>query len=186
MKIRFCEFCGNVLRDEPSCCDICGCALVQEVDEDAFNDPDFPWPFEPVLELCLRIQGRGRRICFDGTHSVYHLWDGLHTAYENRVLYFRTRKDEMELAEFPEGRQLTGFRLLEPGDLINCAHTRFSVYWYAEADPELSEDTDALEVTYQGSFQIEDCPKKEWGNVLGWLLATTPAAKADDGWTYDI
>lgn len=186
MKIRFCEFCGNVLRDEPEYCDICGSRLTQEVDEALFNDPEFPWPFEPVLSVCLRIQGQDRNIRFSGTHSLYHLWSGLHEVYEDMALYFRTRHDEMELAAFPEGCVMEEFRLMEPGDLINCRHSRFSFYTFSEADPELGLEPGTMEMTYQGSFVIEDCPEKQWGNVLGWLLATRPAPRPDTGWSYDI
>lgn len=186
MNIRFCEFCSNVLRDEPTHCDLCGARLIQEVSEEQFNDPGNPWPFVPVSALCLRIQGQPRTIRFSGTHSVYHLWTALHECYENMTLCYRFRKDELELASFPAGSQDPDFKPLDPGALLNCKYRKFSFYTYQEADPEVDEIPGEMEMTYHGSFEIEDCPPKSWGNVLGWLVATTPRPEPDNHWTYDI
>lgn len=186
MNIRFCEFCSSVHRDESTHCPACGSRLIQEVTEEQFNDPTNPWPFTPVDTLCLRIQGQPRLICFSGTHSLYHLWSRLHEKYDATCLCFRARKNEMELVGFPDGTCPADYRHLEPGDLINCAHWKFSFYTYEEADPEVTPDDEEMEMLYQGSFEIADCPKKEWGNVLGWLVATAPCPRPDDAWTYDI
>ena len=81
MSIRFCEFCSTVHHAETTCCPHCGARLIQSAPEDYFNDPANAWPFMPVNEFCLRIQGQPRKIIFNGTHSVYHLWTALHDAY---------------------------------------------------------------------------------------------------------
>lgn len=185
MNIRFCEFCSTVLRDEPSHCTVCGARLVQEVSEEQFNDPGNPWPFVPVDALCLRIQGQPQTIRFSGTHSVYHLWSLLHEAYDRMELCFRPRKEEMELVWFPEGQRPGDYRVLDPGALLNCKYRKFSFYTYQEADPEVAQE-DELEQIYHGSFEVEDCPPKLWGNVLGWLAATGPRPAPENGWTYDI
>lgn len=186
MSIRFCEFCSSVLRDGETHCPECGARLIQEVTEEQFNDPANPWPFEPVETLCLRIQGQPRLLVFSGTHSVYHFWSRLHGAYDAMNLCFRPRKDELELVEFPAGQRPDDYRILEPGDLINCKFRKFSFYTFEEVEPEMAEEPGETETIYQGSVEINDCPRKEWGNVLGWLAATVPCPKPDDAWTYDI
>lgn len=186
MNIRFCEFCSNVLRDESTHCPVCGARLTQEVTEEQFNDPANPWPFMPVSELCLRIQGLPRIIRFSGTHSVYHLWSLLHQEYDAMHLCCRVRKEEMELTGFHDDRCPEGFRVLEPGMLINCKHRKFSFSTYQAVDPELALEPGEMELEYQGSFEIEDCPPKLWGNVLGWLVATAPRPVPENSWTYDI
>lgn len=186
MNIRFCEFCSTVHPDASTHCPECGARLIQEVAEAQFNDPANPWPFVPVDRLCLRIQGRERNICFSGTHSVYHLWSRLHSEYEAMNLYCRTRKDEMELMAFPDEETHDDYRLLEPGILLNCKVRKFSFYTFEKADPEVAPESGELEKTYHGSFEISDCPRKEWGNVLGWLVATAPCPRAEEQWTYDI
>lgn len=186
MSIRFCEFCSTVHRKDASFCPDCGARLMQSVPETQFNDPGNPWPFVPVNRLCLRIQGQPRTIRFSGTHSVYHLWSLLHSHFDSRSLYCRDRKGELELAVFPQGTQVTAFRLLDPGMLLNCAHRRFSCYAYYAADPQSASAAGELEMTYHGSFEIADCPDKALGNVLGWLVGTAPRPAADSDWTYDI
>ncbi|MBQ8237223.1 MAG: hypothetical protein IJZ39_03635 [Oscillospiraceae bacterium] len=186
MNIRFCEFCSSVNRDGATHCPECGARMIQEVTQEQFNDPANPWPFDPVDTLCLQIQGRPRLIVFSGTHSVYHLWSQLHAEYDAMRLFFRTRKDEMELAGFPEGQCPEGYRLLDPGVLLSCKYRKFSFYTYEEEDPEVAAEPGEMEMIYQGSFEINDCPRKEWGNVLGWLAATAPCPRPDDQWTYDI
>ena len=186
MKVQFCEFCGTVIQEETDYCNVCGCHLAQAEDAERFNNPDCPWPFTPVLDITLRIQGCPRRVHFDGTHSLYHLWQGMSQCYNDRGLWFRVRKDEVELASFPEGRALKEFRLLEPGDILNCTNTRFSCYSYDAPDPELGLDNDTLVMTYQGTFDILDCPEKELSLVLGWLLSTGPKPRFLEGWVYDI
>lgn len=185
MSIRFCEFCSTVHPDGATHCPDCGARLIQAVPEEQFNDPGNPWPFVPVSRLCLRIQGQPRTLRFSGTHSVYHLWSLLHSHFDDLSLYCRVKKGELELATFPRGRQTGNFRLLDPGMLLGCTHRRFSVYSYQAADPEVSPGG-TLEMTYQGSFEIEDCPPHALGNVLGWLVGTAPRPEPDNGWTYDI
>ncbi|MBQ7229990.1 MAG: hypothetical protein IJX04_03740 [Oscillospiraceae bacterium] len=186
MSIRFCEFCSTVHPEELTHCPDCGARLIQEVEEAQFNDPANPWPFVPVDTLCLRIQGRPRTIRFSGTHSVYHLWSRLHSEYEAMRLCWRARKDEMELVGFPAGDCPEGHTLMDPGMLLGCKFRKFSFHTYEEADPEVAEEPGGMTMSYQGSFEIEDCPRKEWGNVLGWLMATAPRPAPDDQWTYDI
>ena len=99
MSIRFCEFCSTVHPEVTTHCPDCGALLVQTVSEEAFNDPNTPWPFTPIDGLCLEIQGKPRYVSFSGTHSIFHLWTELHNAYEEGCLYCRTKRDdEMELA----------------------------------------------------------------------------------------
>ena len=186
MMIQFCEFCGNVMREETDYCNICGCHLAQSVEDEKFNNPECPWPFTPVMDITLRIQGQPRRVHFDGTHSIFHLWRGMSHYYNEQALWFRVRKDEIELASFPEGKREEGFRILEPGDILNCYMSRFSCYGYDLPDPELGLEPDALVKTYQGTFDILDCPVKELPFVLGWLLATGPKPRFLEGWVYDI
>ena len=106
--------------------------------------------------------------------------------YNERALWFRVRKDEIELASFPKGKREEGFRILEPGDILNCYMSRFSCYGYDLPDPELGLEPDALVKTYQGTFDSLDCPVKELPFVLGWLLATGPEPRFLEGWVYDI
>lgn len=186
MNIRFCEFCSSVNRDGATHCPECGARMIQEVTQEQFNDPTNPWPFDPVDSLCLRIQGQPRIICFSGTHSVYHLWSRLHEAFDSMRLYFRTRKDEMELVGCPGDQRPDGCQLLDPGVLLNCGYRKFSFHTYEEADPEVALEPGEVEMIYQGSFEITDCPRKEWGNVLGWLAATAPCPRPEEQWTYDI
>ena len=187
MKIRFCEFCSNVVREDVEYCDICGGRLGQEVEEEQFNAPGSKWPFRPLEEITLRIQGQDRRIHFDGTHSVYHLWTELHRAYSDMNLWFRERnREEMELASFPAGQVREGFRLMEPGYMLNCTHSRFSCFTCSEPDPELAVGSDHLEVSYQASFQLLSCTARDIPCVLGWLLATAPRSGYDHGWLFEI
>ena len=186
MNIRFCEFCSSVHRDGETHCPACGARLIQEVTVEQFNDPANPWPFVPMDTLCLRIQGQPRHIVFSGTHSVYHLWSRLHEAYDAMCLCFRTRKEEMELVGFPAGQRPEGYSILEPSVLLNCAHRKFSFSSYEEAHPEVALEPDEKALIYQGSFEINDCPRKQWGNVLGWLAATVPCPRPDDEWTYRV
>ena len=92
----------------------------------------------------------------------------------------------MELVSFPEGRQLEDFRILEPGDILNCTTTRFSCYGHDLPDRELGLDADAMIKTYQGTFDILDCPPKDIPFVLGWLLSNGPEDRCLEGWVYDI
>ena len=186
MMIRFCEFCGNVVREEMERCDVCSCPLSQDVEEEQFNNSENPWPFTPVSGLSLRIQGQERHIRVEGTHSLYHLWRGMSRYYSERALWFRVRHEEMELVSFPEGRQLEDYRILEPGDILNCTITRFSCYGHTMPDPELGLEEDALIKTYQGTFDILDCPAKDIPFVLGWLLSNGPEPRFQEGWVYDI
>lgn len=185
-KVQFCEFCSTVIQEETDYCPVCGCHLAQAEDADRFNDPDRPWPFTPVKDITLRIQGCPRHIHFEGTHSLYHLWLEMHQYYDGQALWFRVRNDEVELASFPQGRQMEDFRLLEPGDILNCANTRFSFYTHHESDPELELDAGTLVKNYHGTFDILDCPAKDIPPVLGWLLATGPKPRFLEGWVYDI
>ena len=186
MNIRFCEFCSSINRDDATHCPECGARMLQEVTLEQFNDPANPWPFAPVNTLSLRIQGQPRLLVFNGTNSVYHFWSRLHEAYESMNLYYQTRKDEMELLEYREGQCPRGFKSLEPGDLINCKYRKFSFYTYEEADPEVALEPGEMAMAYHGSIEVGDCPRKQWGNVLGWLAATAPCPRPDDDWTYDI
>ena len=186
MLIQFCEFCGNVMREETDYCNICGCHLAQSEDADTFNNPDSPWPFKPVMDITLRIQGCPHKVHFDGTHSLFHLWRGMHRYYTAGALWFRIHHDEMELASFPEGRAPSDFRILEPGDILNCTVTHFSCYGNDVPDPELGLDPNSRVKTYQGSFDITDCPPRDLPLVLGWLLANGPEPHFLEGWVYDI
>ena len=184
--IQFCEFCSTVIREDTNYCNVCGCHLAQSVDEETFNNPEHPWPFTPVKDITLRIQGQPRHIHFDGTHSLFHLWRGMSRYYNEQALWFRVHYDEVELVSFPAGQQLDGYRILEPGDILNCTNTRFSCYGHTVPDAELGLDSDALIKTYQGTFDILDCPAKEIPLVLGWLLSNGPEDRFLDGWVYDI
>lgn len=186
MLIQFCEFCGNVMREETDYCNICGCHLAQSEDADTFNNPDSPWPFKPVMDITLRIQGQPHKVHFDGTHSIFHLWRGMHRYYTEGALWFRIHHDEMELASFPEGRAPSDFRILDPSDILNCTITHFSCYGNDVPDPELGLNPYTLVKTYQGSFDITDCPKKDLPLVLGWLLSNGPQPRFLQGWVYDI
>ena len=187
MKIRFCEFCSKVVQEDAEYCDICGCRLGQDVEEEIFNDAGNRWPFQPVNEITLRIQGQPRQICFDGTHSLFHFWTELYRAYSDRNLWFRERsREEMELVSFPEGHAREGFRLLDSSDILNCGHRRFSVFTCTRPDPELTVEPDAMEITYQASFHLPDCPDMDIPYVLGWLLATAPLPGYKSSWVYHI
>ena len=184
--IRFCEFCSTVHPAEATHCSDCGTRLIQAVSEAQFNDPANPWPFEPVSRLCLRIQGQPRYLNFSGTHSVYHFWSDLYDGFRSRTLCCRVRKGELELALFPGGNCPETYPRLTPDRLLNCWYRKFSFYTYQEPDPALNMAPGSLEMTYQGSFEIEGCPVRSWGNVLGWLVGTAPRPAPDNGWTYDI
>ena len=184
--IRFCEFCGNVVREEMARCAICGCGLTQEVTEEQFNAPGSPWPFTPRETITLSIQGNPRTIRFSGTHSLYHLWLGLHRTYAAMALQYRDRNGEMELAQFPAGRAPAEFRPLEPGVILNCRHRNFSICTYHDPDPELGLEPGSLEIHYQGSFELTDCPDRDIPYVLGWLLATVPCPNHRGNWIYRI
>ena len=41
-----------------------------------------------------------------------------------------------------------------------------------------------LEKSYQGSFEIQDCPDRFRKDILGWLAATEPRPELDNQWTY--
>lgn len=184
MNIRFCGFCSSISQDGADRCPVCGAQLMQEVAEELFNDPANPWPFQPLEQLCLRIQGQPRMIRFSGTHSVYHLWSQMHSAFESMTLYCHPRQDELELMSFPAGHRPDGWDLLEPGRLLNCAHRKFSFHTYQESDPAVALKPGEMVMEYQGSFELDDCPRKAWGNVLGWLVGTAPRPAPD--WTYEI
>lgn len=186
MSIRFCEFCSTVHPDAATHCPDCGAQLIQQVSEEYFNDPANPWPFEPVNRLCLLIQGKPRYVRFSGTHSVFHLWSVLHSAYDRMELCCHGKKEELELASFPKGRRPGDYEVLDPGRILNNVHRKFSLYTYQEADPEVSGEDGGLEMTYHGSFEIEDCPRKFWRDILGWLVATTPYPQVHNEWTYEI
>ena len=185
MKIRFCEFCSNVMREDVEYCTVCGCHIAQYVDDNQFNT-GCPWPFTPVDRITLRIQERPHTIDISGTHSLYHLWKFLTDNYTNMTLLYRIRKDEIELASFPEGSDTQDFLTLEPGDILNCAHRRFSCYSYDKADPELELEEGQLEMTYQGTFELTDCPERDIHAVLGLFLATGPKPRFLEGWVFDI
>ena len=184
--IQFCEFCSTVVREETDRCPACGCRMAQSADEETFNNPENPWPFARVMDITLRIMGQPRKLHFDGTHSLYHLWRGMSRHYNQQSLWYRIRHDEVELVSFPEGRQLEDFRILEPGDILNCTNTRFSCYGHDLPDRELGLDADAMVKTYQGTFDILDCPEKDIPFVLGWLLVNGPEDRFLEGWVYDI
>lgn len=186
MSIRFCAFCSTVHPDESTHCPDCGTRLIQEVAEEQFNDPGNPWPFVPVSQLCLRIMGQPYTIDFSGTHSVFHLWSLLHREYEQGRLYCRPRKEELELVSFPPDQCPDDFKILDPGRLLNCKHRKFSFSAYQEEDPEVALEPGEMDMLYHGNFEINDCPPKYWGNVLGWLAATEPYPEAENNWTYDI
>ena len=186
MKIRFCEFCSNVVKGE-TYCDICGCQLSQDVEEETFNNSKNPWPFTPVKDLTLMIQGEPRKIHFEGTHSLYHLLKEMNRGYSNLNMWYRLRgKDEMELATFHVGHALRNFRPLGPDEILNCTYRRFSFYVYAEPDPELGLPGDMMETTYQGTVDLVDCPDRDIPYMLGWILATAPKPRHADGWVYKI
>ena len=186
MMIQFCEFCSTVVKEETDRCPSCGCRMAQSVDEETFNNPENPWPFARVMDITLRIMGQPRHIHFDGTHSLYHLWRGMSGYYRDQALWYRIRHDEVELVSFPKGRQLEDFRILEPGDILNCTNTRFSCYGYDLPDPELGLEPGDMVKTYQGTFDILDCPDKDIPFVLGWLLSNGPEDRCLEGWVYDI
>ena len=186
MMIRFCEFCGNVVREERDCCEVCNCPLTQDVEEEQFNNSATPWPFKPADTLTLRIGGEARSIRVEGTHSLFHLWRGMSHYYREQSLWFRIHHDEVELASFPQGQHEEEFRILEPGDILNCTNTRFSCYGYDLPDPELGLEPGDMIKTYQGTFDILDCPAKDIPFVLGWLLVNGPEDRCLEGWVYDI
>lgn len=186
MSIRFCEFCSTVHSDDTTHCPDCGTRLIQSATEEYFNDSDNPWPFQPVSQFCLRIQGQPRTILFSGTHSVFHLWTALHSAYEQMCLCYRAKQGELELMSFPPERRPAEFRILDPAMLLNCKYHRFSLHTYGDIAPEMTEEPGENTMIYQGTFEIENCPPKAWGNVLGWLVATAPRPAPDTNWTYDI
>ena len=186
MSIRFCEFCSAVHTDEMTHCPVCGALLIQSVEEDYFNDSGNPWPFLPVNEFCLRIQGQPRKILFSGTHSVYHLWTALHNAYEQMHLCWRVKADEVELVAYPPELRPKDFQVLDPGMLLNCRYRLFTFETYEEVDPAIASEPGQMQLSFQGNIDIEDCPPKQWGNVLGWLVATAPRPAARKNWTYDI
>ena len=186
MMIRFCEFCGKIMQ-EAEYCSVCGCKLSQDVEEEQFNNPENPWPFTPVKDLTLRIQGQPRKIHVEGTHSLYHMWQEIHKAYmDNNVLFRMRGKDDIELAAFPAGRAREDFRLLEPGDILNCGHRHFSFYTLGDPDPELGQSTDLLEVNYHGTFDLLYCPDRDIPYLLGWFMGTAPQPRHEEGWVYDI
>ena len=184
MSIRFCEFCSTVHPDETTHCPDCGTRLVQTASEESFNDPDNPWPFEPVSSLYLQIQGKPRHLCFSGTHSVFHLWSVLHSEYSRRNLYCRVKADEMELVSYPEDQYPGGYELLGPAQILGNKHCKFSLYTYQESDPEVDFESDGLEMIYHGSLEIMDCPQRYWKDILGWLVATAPYTALENNWTY--
>ena len=184
MRIRFCEFCSTIHPDETTHCPDCGTRLAQTVREEDFNNPNNPWPFIPVSCIQLEIQGKPREIQFNGTHSVYHLWSELHNAYRSATLYFRENRDEIELARYPEGHCPDGFQRLDPVSIMASRHAKYSFYTYELGDPELSETQDALEMTYQGSFEIVNCPQRYWKDILGWMVATAPHNALEQNWHY--
>lgn len=186
MYIRFCEFCGTLSRDGSTHCPECGARMVQEATEERFSDLSQPMPFVSMNTICLRIQGRPRLIRFNGTLSVYHCWSLLHEKFETMRLYWRARKGEMDLVGFPEGQSQPDYRLLEPGDILNCKFRKFSFSTYEEADPDTALEPGELNKIHQCDFEIDGCPPKEWGNVLGWLVGTVPSPRPEAQWTYDI
>ena len=184
MSIRFCEFCSTVHPHETTHCSECGTRLVQTASEEYFNDPNNPWPFVPVSYLYVKIQGKPRTLRFSGTHSVFHLWKEMHTAYENGALYFRINGEEMELVSAPVGKRPSGYQQLDPLSLMECNHSLFSLYSYRQGDPELEEDENRLHRTYHGTFEIQDCPARFRKDILGWLAVTEPRPSPDNQWNY--
>lgn len=186
MSIRFCEFCSTVHPEVTTHCPDCGALLVQTVSEEAFNDPNTPWPFTPIDGLCLEIQGKPRYVSFSGTHSIFHLWTELHNAYEEGCLYCRTKRNEIELARYPEGKCPPDFQLLDPVKIMEIQESKYSLYTHHPGDLDLPGLEDGLEKTYQGSFEIIDCPQRYWKDILGWLAATKPYPAPNPNWTYPI
>ena len=186
MSIRFCEFCSTVHPDETTHCPDCGTRLVQTASEEDFNNPNNPWPFVPISYLHLEIQGKPRQVRFSGTHSVFHLWTEMHHAYRDMTLYFRENRDEMELVRYPKGHCPAGYQRLDPVRIMSSSHAKYSLYTYHSLDPVLTGAGDALEKTYQGSFEIVDCPKRYWRDILGWLVATVPHDALEENWHYTI
>ena len=184
--IRFCEFCSTVHPDEITHCPDCGTRLDQTVSEEYFNDPSNPWPFVRVGHLQLLIQGKPRHVRFSGTHSVYHLWRDLHDAYENGTLYFREKGEEIEMYSEPEGPCPEGYQILDPVAILSSHHCRFSFHAYQDVDSELEVEEGELTPTYQGSFEILDCPQRYWRDILGWLVATKPYPEMDNHWVYFV
>ena len=181
MNIHFCEFCSTVHPDEATHCPHCGTRLVQTTSEEDFNNPAKPWPFVPITSMQLVIQGKPRQILFSGTHSIYHLWAEMHGAYEAGMLYFRDKGEEWELISCPEGNHPADCRLLDPVAIMACNHSRFSLHTYVADDPDIAA---ALEKSYQGSFEILECPARFRRDILGWLAATQPRSELDNQWTY--
>ena len=186
MSIRFCEFCSTVHRDGATHCPDCGAPLAQDVSEEYFNDPGNPWPFVPISYLRVQIQGTSRSIRFEGTHSVFHLWSVLHSAYRQNALYFHERGEEMELAWYPDGQQPEDYRLLDPVAIMASKHHAFSLYAYQEGDHDAIIDRNTPAMMYHGSFEIEDCPEKYWRDILGFMVATEPRPELENNWTYVI
>ena len=186
MSVRFCEFCSSVHPKDATHCPLCGSPLLQSAPADDFNDGSNPWPFMPVSEFCLRIQGQPRKIIFNGTHSVYHLWTALHDAFQRRELCWQVKHGEMELVAYPTGLRPGDFHPVDPGMLLNCGYRQFTFHTYEEVDPAIATEPGQRALSFQGNFDIEDCPPSQWGNVLGWLVGTAPRPAADQHWTYDI
>ena len=186
MSIRFCEFCSTVHPDGATHCPDCGARLDQCASEDYFNDRSNPWPFVPINSICLQLQGKPLHIRFSGTHSVYHLWTELYRAYGQQSLCCHAKGGELELATFPGGRRPPEYRLVDPVMLLGSRYRKYSFYTYQESDPDVAADPNELEMTYHGSFEIEDCPAKYWRDVLGWLVATAPRAEIENNWTYEM
>ena len=188
MDIRFCEFCSTVHPDDATHCPNCGTRLVQSVSEEYFNDPENPWPFVPISQIHVALQGTPRLICFSGTHSVFHLLTELHEAYSRSALYCRVKGEELELVHDPKGCPSEEYRLLDPVVIMGCQHNRFSVYSTQEEDPDVSATVaeDALERTYHGSFTFEDCPVKFRRDLLGWMVAAEPRPALEAQWSYVI
>lgn len=186
MSIRFCEFCSTVHPDEATHCPDCGARLDQSASEDYFNDRSNPWPFVPIDTICLHLQGKPLHIRFSGTHSVFHLWSTLHSAYEQMTLCCHAKGEELELASYPAGRRPAEYKTVDPVMLMGSRHRKFSLYTYQEADPEVATTPGELEMTYHGSFEIEDCPPKYWRDILGWLVATEPRPEIENSWTYEM
>ena len=186
MSIRFCEFCSTVHPDETTNCPDCGTRLVQTASEEYFNDPSNPWPFVPVAHLQLMIQGKPRHVRFSGTHSVYHLWKVLHSYYEHGMLYFREKGEELELYCYPECPRPEGYQLLDPVAIMASHHCRFSIFAPQQMDPDMEAVTELPEMTYQGSFELVDCPQRYWRDILGWMVATKPYPELDRNWVYVV
>ena len=186
MMIRFCEFCGNVVREERERCEVCNCLLTQDVEEEQFNNSKTPWPFKPADTLTLRIGGEARSIRVEGTHSLFHLWTELHRSYWDQTLWFKAHNDEILLVTYPDGNAHPGYSPMDAAQILNCGHTCFSFYTFAMPDPELAVKPGEMEMTYQGTFNLVDCPEKERPYVLGWLLASPPFPRPETGWVYDL